>query len=75
LGSTGDQVANDWTRSIHAVDQIDALSGVDLHSRITSQNSGVLVSTKKDDIKLKRGTEFALAIAPEGGSPHSASTR
>jgi len=75
LAPRGDQVANDWTRSIYAIDQIDALSGVDLHSRITSQNSGVLVSAKKDDIKLKQGTELALAIAPEGASAQSASSR
>jgi hypothetical protein len=61
----GDQVPNDWTRSVHQVDQIGALSDVDLHSKLTSQNSGVLVSTKKDNFKLGRGTEFALAIAPE----------
>jgi plastocyanin len=60
----GDQVANDWTSSIHGVDQIGALSGVDMHSNLTSKNSGVLVSTKKDDFKLKQGTELALAIAP-----------
>lgn len=68
----GDQVSNNWTRSVHAVDQIDALSGIDLHSRISSQNSGVLVSTKKDDIKLKPGTELALAIAPQGPGQQSA---
>lgn len=63
--ASGDQEPNNWSRSITQVDQIGALSGVDLHSKIGSQNSGVLVSTKKDDIKLKTGTELALAIAPE----------
>jgi hypothetical protein len=61
----GDQAPNIWSRSVTQVDQIGALSGVDLHSKIGSQNSGVLVSTKKDDIKLKTGTELALALAPE----------
>lgn len=61
----GDQVSNDWTRGIHRVDQRDAFSGVDLHSSLTSRNSAVLVSTKKDDIKLKMGTELALALAPQ----------
>jgi hypothetical protein len=61
----GDQVANDWSRTVQGVDQIGAISGADLHSRISSQNSGVLVSTKKDDIKIKSGTEFALAIAAQ----------
>lgn len=60
----GDQVPNDWGHSVLQVDQIGALSGVDLHSKIGSQNSGVLVSTKKDDIKLKTGTELALAVGP-----------
>jgi hypothetical protein len=48
----GDQVANDWTSSIHQVDQIGALSGVDMHSSLTSKNSGVLVSTKKDEMGI-----------------------
>jgi len=61
----GDQMPNIWTRQMLQVDQIGALSGVDLHSKITSQNSGVLVTTKKDDIKVARGTELALAIAGE----------
>lgn len=60
----GDQVANDWTRSTHQVDQIDALSGVDMHSSLVSRNSGVLVTTRRDDIKLREGTELALAIGP-----------
>lgn len=61
----GEQEANVWNRNITQVDEIGALSGVDLHSKISSQNSGVLVSTKKDDIKLQRGTELALAIGSE----------
>lgn len=62
----GDQVPNTWTQQVQQVDQLNAMSGIDLHSRIGSQNSGVLVSTKKDDIKLKNGTELALAIAAQG---------
>lgn len=69
--AAGDQVTNDWNRHVLQVDEIGALSGVDLHSRIASQNSGVLVSTKKDDIKLKPGTELALAIAPENANQES----
>ncbi len=67
----GDQVANDWTSSVHQVDQIGALNDVDMHSSLTSRNSGVLVSTKKDDIKLKQGTELALAIAPQPAAGQS----
>lgn len=61
----GDQVHNDWKPSEIGVDEIGALSGIDLHSKLSSQNSGVLVSTRKDDFKIKRGTELALAIAPQ----------
>lgn len=59
----GDQVPNNWNDGTLAVDQIDVVSGVDLHSRIASMNSGVLVSTRKSDVKLREGSEFALAIA------------
>jgi hypothetical protein len=61
----GDQEPNGWNRKVLQVDQINVMSGVDLHSKISSQNSGVLVSTKKDDIKIKPETELALAIAAE----------
>lgn len=71
----GDQVTNDWTSAAVGVDQMGALSGVDLHSSVTSQNSGVLVSTKKDDFKVERGTEFALAVAPQQQGQQSANTR
>jgi hypothetical protein len=63
--AAGDQAPNDWHRGIIKIDQIDALHNVDLHSDIKSQNSGVLVSKKDDDIKLKPGTELALAIADD----------
>lgn len=38
--------------------------GVDLHSRASSQNSGVFVTTTKDDIRLPIGTKMELALAP-----------
>ncbi len=60
----GDQVPNSWTNGMLNIDQVGAMSGMDLHSKIASRNSGVLVSTKKDDVKLGQGTEFQLAIAP-----------
>jgi hypothetical protein len=68
LTAPGNQVPNGWTSQEQQVDQVGALSGVDLHSRIASSDSGVLVSTRKDDIKLKSGTELALAIGPGEGS-------
>lgn len=70
----GDQVDNDWKHSETGVDQPGALSGIDLHSKLASRNSAVLVSTKKDDFKLKRGTEFALALAPQGSAEQSSNT-
>lgn len=62
----GDQQPNSWTDGTLQVDQIGALSGVDLHSKIASNNSGVFVSKKKDDVTLKNGSELALAIAATG---------
>jgi hypothetical protein len=61
----GDQELDAWEQHPDSVDEIGALPGVDLHSRITSSNSGVLVSTSKHDMKLKWGSEFALAVAPQ----------
>jgi hypothetical protein len=59
----GDQVTGTWKGHPDAIDEIGALPGVDLHSRVTSQNSGVLVSSSGHDVKLKYGTEIALAVA------------
>lgn len=61
-----DADANPWNSKTFKIDQIGALSGVDLHSNITSRNSGVFVTTKKDDVKLQQGSQLALAIAPQG---------
>lgn len=69
--SPGNQHTNEWTSQTLQIDQIDALSGVDLHSRIASRNSGVFVSTKKDDVKLSAGSEFALAIAARTSVPQN----
>jgi hypothetical protein len=60
----GDQVPNSWTDGTLQVDQINVVSGVDLHSKISSGNSGVFVSNKKDDVKLKEGSEVQFAIGP-----------
>ena len=56
-------IPNEWTPSTLQVDQINVLNGIDLHSRIAAKDSGVLVSKKKDNMKLESGSEFALAIA------------
>jgi hypothetical protein len=61
----GDQARHLWHEQSPGVDEVGALDGVDLHSRISSNNSGVLVSTKKHDVKLKWGSEIAMGIAPQ----------
>lgn len=63
----GNQGPNPWKPGIQEVDQIDALNGIDLHSQIGDKNSAVLVSNK-NDIKLKAGTELALAVGPANGN-------
>ena len=45
------------------VDATGVASGVDLHSKASSQNSGVFVTSTKDDIKLPLGTKMELALA------------
>ena len=69
----GDQAANTWSPNMLGVDQIGALSGVDLHSKIASNNSGVLVAPKKSSVKLSVGSEFTLAIAAQGNAQPSMS--
>ena len=65
---------NDWTPATVQIDQENVASGVDLHSKISSQNSGVFVSTKKDDIKLRAGSEIQFAIGPAANRQNSTST-
>lgn len=57
-----------WSPTTLRVDQIGAVSGVDLHSAIASHNSAVLVSNKKDDVKLSAGSQMVLAIAARQSS-------
>lgn len=56
------QAPNYWTPNTLQVDQQNALHDVDLHSRISANNSGVLQSSKSN-MHFATGTEFALAIA------------
>ncbi|MGA7155870.1 MAG: hypothetical protein WBY53_03435 [Acidobacteriaceae bacterium] len=46
-----------------SIDAIGVESGVDMHSRVSSNVSGVFVSTKKDDVKLPDGTQMELALS------------
>jgi peptidyl-tRNA hydrolase len=64
FGADGYDASNDWTSQTLTVEQVNALSGVDLHSEIASNNSVVFVSTKKHDVKVPAGTELKLAIGP-----------
>ena len=59
--------SNPWTPNTLQVDQIGAMKDVDLHSRIAGRNSGVFVTTTKDDVKLGAGSEIMLAIASGQG--------
>jgi hypothetical protein len=63
-----------WSRGILQVDEEGALGDVDLHSRIAGANSGTFVSTKKDDVKLRAGSQFSLAITAQS-NPNMASMK
>lgn len=63
--AAGTQEPNTWNSQILEVDQTDPQSGLELQSKIASENSGTLVSTRKGTIKLPAGSEIALAIAVE----------
>jgi hypothetical protein len=66
-----EQAANDWSAKTLQLDQENVTRGVDLHSAIASKNSGVFVSTKKDDVKLKSGSEIQFAIGPASAAATS----
>jgi hypothetical protein len=59
--SASDSPPEPWDGSALQIDVVGALSGVDLHSRIAGENSGVFVSTK-DDMKLAAQSRISLAI-------------
>jgi hypothetical protein len=54
---------NFWTDTTLSIDEIGVMNGVDLHSRIASDNSGVFVTTRNKDVKIPARSEIALAIA------------
>jgi hypothetical protein len=60
-----EQYGNSWTDNVLSIDEIGVLNGVDLHSRISSLNSGVFVTTTKKNVKIPAGSEIALAIAAQ----------
>jgi hypothetical protein len=57
-----------WKTGTPEVDQIGVAKGVDLHSKLSSQNSGVFVSTRQDNVKLGKGSDLSLALAVGRGS-------
>lgn len=69
----GDLNATPWNGKTLQLDQIDAVSGADLHSRIGGQNSAVIVAHRKDDVKVPAGSVFSLAITEQrtGGQNHN----
>lgn len=66
--SDGQTSPDPWDRSELKIDQIGAISGFDLHSSIAGQNSGVFVSTKKDEVRLADQSQLSLAIAARKGN-------
>jgi hypothetical protein len=65
LNAEPQQYGNSWTDKTLNVDEIGVVNGVDLHSRISSLNSGVFVTTTKKNVKIPAGSEIALAIAAQ----------
>ena len=54
-----------WNSHVYRVDQVRAVSGADLHSSITSRDSAVIVSPKKNDVKIGEGSRIDLALAEQ----------
>jgi len=61
------QSTDNWTVS-QKTDQVNVHAGVDMHSTVASNNSGVFVSTKGKDLQLKAGSQFSIGIAAQGQS-------
>lgn len=67
----GEEEPNDWTQRVLSIEELGAESGVDMHSNIAADDSGVFVAKKKDNVKISAGSEFALAIAAHGNDQQS----
>jgi hypothetical protein len=63
-----EQIPNTWNDGTLDLDEVNVVKDVDLHSRIASSDSGVFVSTKKNDVKIPGGSEIALAIEAGGNA-------
>lgn len=64
--------ANSWDPQELQVHAINVAPGIDLNSKIDSGNSGVLVATKKNDVKLPAGEQIDLVIAPQSHGQQTA---
>lgn len=69
-GSPNYGTAGLWTPQTLNIDQIGAIKGADLHSRVDGTNSGVFVAKKRDDLKLSQGSQLSLAIAAKQDLNH-----
>lgn len=67
-------ISTAWDGRTTQVDQQSVMSGVDLHSRIGGDNSGVFVAAGKDDVKLAVGSRLALAIGDQTGTTNVSGT-
>lgn len=75
---SGYNIANEapiWSSNTLRVDEVGALSGVDLHSNIASRNSGVFIAQKKDNMKFDSGSQLSLAIAERNQANQNAGSR
>ncbi len=59
---------NYWTPQTLQVEQLHALLRTNLYSRIAGKNSGVLRSDLNDNMRIRSGSEFAIAVAARHGS-------
>ena len=56
---------HEWNYNALEINQTGVMGDVDLHSRVVDQDSGVFVSTKKNDIKFEPRCQLVLAIAAQ----------
>lgn len=63
MGETELAVPDNLNNQPDVIDATGVANGVDLHSKSSSQNSGVFVTSTKSDIKLPLGTKIELALA------------
>jgi hypothetical protein len=61
--SGGTVTPDPWDGKTVSVDEPGVVSGFDFHGNLNSNNSGVFVSIRKDDLRLSSGSQFSLAIA------------